>query len=252
MGKTNKYFRSVFSIKPIATFSVIAMILAGVFYLNMTSNTGKLWGIERSTVYTIIYALVGLTQISIYYFNVKKSGWLLAIISLIIQTISAVIIAPFLILYLLNKMMNTIVGSNSDSTKSVNSTKLSINVEGIIKPVGAGMDRTWEYKNGLLKPIGGTMDKSWEYKNGILKPVGGTMDKTWEYKNGILKPVGAGMDKAWEYKNGILKPVGAGMDKSWEYKNGQLRPMGAGMDRSWEVKGNIPIPVVAKVIGIIK
>ena len=85
MGKTNKYFRSVFSIKPIATFSVIAMILAGVFYLNMTSNTGKLWGIERSTVYTIIYALVGLTLISIYYFNVKKSGWLLAIISLIIQ-----------------------------------------------------------------------------------------------------------------------------------------------------------------------
>ena len=89
MGKINKYFKSVFSIKTIATVSVIAMILAGVYYLNMTSTTGKMWGVEQSTVLIVIYALAGLTLISVYYFNVKKSGWLLAILTLIIQTISA-------------------------------------------------------------------------------------------------------------------------------------------------------------------
>jgi len=270
MGKINKYFKSVFSIKTIATVSVIAMILAGVYYLNMTSTTGKMWGVEQSTVLIVIYALAGLTLISVYYFNVKKSGWLLAILTLIIQTISAIIIAPFLILYFFNKMMNAIVGGNSDSTKSANSpsrpnsstksanspnrpnNSLPTNEENIIKPWGTSIDKGWEYRNGIIKPWGASIDKGWEYKDGIIKPWGASIDKGWEYKDGIIKPWGASTDKGWEYKDGIIKPWGVSIDKGWEYRNGIIKPWGASIDKGWEVKGNIPIPVIAKAIGIIK
>ena len=234
MGKINKYFKSVFSIKTIATVSVIAMILAGVYYLNMTSTTGKMWGVEQSTVLIVIYALAGLTLISVYYFNVKKSGWVLAILSLIIQTISAIIIAPFLILYFFNKMMNAIVGGNSDSTKSANSPS---------RPNSSAKSVNSPNRPNNSFPTN---------EENIIKPWGTLMDKAWVYKDGIIRPWGTLMDKAWEYKDGIIKPWGASIDKAWEYKNGIIKPWGASIDKAWEVKGNIPIPVIAKVIGIIK
>ncbi len=200
MGNIKRYFDTVMAFKAIVIVSIIAIICSIVYYLNYNSSTGTLWGIEQSTMFIIVYSVAAFTVVILYIYNARKSGWLLAILNIIIQLILAIILAPFLIIYAVIRILG---GKSGGSNKRKITPRATMTKDGIIRPYlsDSNHERTWVYKDGQLRPY--LSDNNHE--------------RTWIYKDGLLRPYLSDSN----------------------YK------------RTWIIKGNIPIPVIAKAVGII-
>ncbi len=172
MGNIKRYFDTVISFKAIVTVSIIAIICSVVYYLNYSSSTGTLWGVEQATMFIIIYAVAAFTVVILYFYNVRKSGWLLAVLNIIIQITLAILASPFLILYAVIRILG---GRGASNSKQKSTPKTTVTKAAILRPYweDANKSKSWVYKDGILRPYWEDANKknTWVVNENIPIPV---------------------------------------------------------------------------------
>ena len=169
-----------------------------------------MWGIPSDTFKFLLITALILTIGILYYYNLRKTNWYLAIINVIIQTVAVGIFVIIAIGWIIMK----ILGSKSDSTTQSNSN----NNYTIKKVWDNNTQFQWEFDGKTLKK---KWDNSTQYQ---CEWDGQTLKKKWDNNT----------QYQWEFDGKIIKKK---WDNSTQYQ--------------WEVSGHIPIPIIAKAIGII-
>ena len=236
----NKYLYVKFTYNIFSLSTIVSLLLSfgTIYFLNYSINhneTGVMWGIPNDTFKFLLITTLILTIGFLYYYNLRKTNWYLAIINVIIQTVAVGVFVVLLIGWLILKFLSSkssSIGNPSTSTSTIR------------QRFGSGVE--WEYDGRILRRRFGS-GTEWEYDGKILRQRFGS-GKDWEFDGKILRQrFGSGKD--WEYDGKILRQrFGSGTD--WEF-DGKILRQRFGSGTEWEIQGNIPILVIAKAIGII-
>ncbi len=264
----DKYLYKEFSNQLFSKTNIFSMLLsfgAGLFlyYLIDESKTQEIWGYTSSTYVTLFKLLVVVTIVGLYIYNLKKTNWFFALINvLILVAILPIIVGVFLLL-IFTKIFSGAEEEDESSTaagESVSSNTSSSGYStggGDISPKwNSGNSIDWEYDRKTLQPKwGNDNSKIWEWDGKTLQPRwSNDNSKIWEWDGKTLQPRwGNDSSKIWEWDGKTLQPRwGNDSSKIWEYDGKTLQPRwGNDSSKIWETKFQIPIPVLAKAVGII-
>lgn len=250
--KKHLYEKFTYNIFSISTIVSLLLSFGTISFLNYSINhsvTGVMWGIPNDTFKFLLITALILTIGFLYYYNLKKTNWYLAIINIIIQTVAVGVFVIIAIGWIIMKVLGS--KSATDTQSSSGGSVSSSNAIGSIKPYYSDLSRTWEWDGKQLKPYHSDLKRTWEWDGRQLKPYHSDLSKTWEWDGRQLKPYHSDLSRTWEWDGKQLKPYYSDLKRTWEFTGKQVKPYHSDLSRTWEIEGNIPIPVIAKAIGII-
>lgn len=248
--KKHLYKKFTYNIFSLSTIVSLLLSFGTISFLNYSINhseTGVMWGIPNDTFKFLLITALILTIGILYYYNLRKTNWYLAIINIIIQSVAVGVFVVLVIGWLILKFLSS-KSSSDTQTNSGNSVSSS---KGSIKPWGGSLSKSWEWDGKSLKRWGGSLSNSWEWDGKNLKRWGGSLSESWEWDGKNLKRWGGSLSDSWEWDGKNLKRWGGSLSNSWEWDGKYFKRWGGSLSDSWEIEGNIPIPAIAKAIGII-
>jgi len=246
--KKHLYEKFTYNIFSLSTIVSLLLSFGTISFLNYSINhseTGVMWGIPSDTFKFLLITALILTIGILYYYNLRKTNWYLAIINVIIQTVAVGIFVVLLIGWIILKILSSKSSTEGNSSTSTSSTNTNSTTKCIIRQrFGSGVE--WEYDGKILRQRFGS-GVEWEYDGKVLRQrFGSGVD--WEYDGRVLRQrFGSGTE--WEYDGRILRRrFGSGTE--WEY-DGRILRQRFGSGTEWETQGYTPIPVLAKATRII-
>ena len=208
-----KFAYNIFSIPIIVILFLSFGSILLLQYLLAQSSTGELWGITSKEFYIVLIIALVLIIGILYYYNLKKTNWYLAIINVVVQSVAVgvfvILTIGWIILKFLSNKSSPDTQSNSDSSVS------SFNAQGQIQPYYGNLNNAWKWDGKILQPYYGNLDSAWRWDGKIFQPYYGNLNDAWKWDG-----------------------------KIFQHYYGNLND-------AWKIEGNIPIPIIAKAIRII-
>ena len=84
-----------------------------------------------------------------------------------------------------------------------------------------------------------------------IEPYYSDLKRVWLWDGKELRPYFPDLKRTWLWDGKELRPYFPDLKRSWLWDGKELRPYFPDLKRSWKVSGDIPIPVLAKAVGII-
>ncbi len=253
---SQKFAYNIFSVSTIVCLLLSFGTILFLQHLLSQSQTGELWGISSGMFKFLLITALVLTIGVLYYYNFRKTNWYLAIINVIIQTVAVGIFVIIAIGWIVLKFLG---GKSSSDTQSNSGTSVSSsnNNATIIKSRWVhDNNKEWVFDGKYLKPRWvHNNNKEWEFDGRYLKQRWvHDNNKEWEFDGRYLKPRWVhDNNREWEFDGRYLKLRWVhDNNKEWEFDGRYLKPRWVhDNNKEWEINGNVPIPVLAKAVGII-
>ena len=247
------YEKFTYNIFSISTIVSLLLSFGTISFLNYSINhneTGVMWGIPNDTFKFLLITTLILTIGFLYYYNLRKTNWYLAIINVIIQTVAVGVFVVLLIGWIILKILSSKSSTSNDRSLQADSGQAA---EGSAITASGNMyaniynsgQRKWEWDGTYLK-VYSNGQREWEYDGCYLKKYSNGQ-REWEYDGCYLKKYSSGQ-REWEYDGRYFKRYSSGQ-REWEYDGNYLIKYSSGQ-RIMECK-NFPIPVIAKAAGLI-
>ena len=249
--KKHLYEKFTYNIFSLSTIVSLLLSFGTISFLNYSINhseTGVMWGIPSDTFKFLLITALILTIGILYYYNLRKTNWYLAIINVIIQTVAVGIFVIIAIGWIIMK----ILGSKSDSTTQSNSN----NNYTIKKVWDNNTQFQWEFDGKTLKKKwDNSTQYQWEWDGQTLKKKwDNSTQYQWEFDGKTLKKKWDNSTQyQWEWDGQTLKKKWDNNTQyQWEFDGKIIKKKWDNSTQyQWEVSGHIPIPIIAKAIGII-
>ena len=248
-----KYLYKKFTYNIFSLSTIVGLLLSfgTIFFLNYSSNhsgTGAMWGIPKDTFKILLITALILTLGILYYYNLRKTNWYFSIINIIIQSVAVGVFVIIAIGWIIMK----ILGSKSDSTTQSNSN----NNYTIKKVWDNNTQFQWEFDGKTLKKKwDNSTQYQWEWDGQTLKKKwDNSTQYQWEFDGKTLKKKWDNSTQyQWEWDGQTLKKKWDNNTQyQWEFDGKTIKKKWDNSTQyQWEVSGHIPIPIIAKAIGII-
>jgi hypothetical protein len=249
------YEKFTYNIFSLSTIVSLLLSFGTISFLNYSINhseTGVMWGIPSDTFKFLLITALILTIGILYYYNLRKTNWYFSIINIIIQSVAVGVFVIIAIGWIIMK----ILGSKSDSTTQSNSNSNSNNNYTIKKAWDNNTQFQWEFDGKTLKKKwDNSTQYQWEWDGQTLKKKwDNSTQYQWEFDGKTLKKKWDNSTQyQWEWDGQTLKKKWDNNTQyQWEFDGKIIKKKWDNSTQyQWEVSGHIPIPIIAKAIGII-